>query len=101
MTKFVSDAFFFYPEIKLLNYAAENFASPFYVYSFEYRGTFSFTSNILKRNYNIGVCHSDELTYLFPAKPADFALPKLNYSQADESMIDTMVDLWTSFAING
>lgn len=77
--------------------------SSFYVYSFEYRGTFSFTSNALRKNSNIGVCHTDELTYLFPSEPRTFGLENsnLNLSSTDEIMIDTMVDLWTSFAING
>lgn len=43
-----------------------------------------------------GVTHADELTYLFPY-PEDVA--KLN--ENDTKMAEKMIDLWTSFAING
>lgn len=43
-----------------------------------------------------GVHHSDDLIYLFP-DPPDVA--KLN--AADTKIAQSMVDLWTSFAIEG
>ncbi|XP_033228892.1 uncharacterized protein LOC117180505 [Belonocnema kinseyi] len=101
MTKFMTDAFFLYPQVKLLERSAKTMQNPFYSYSFGYRGTFSKSSIILGNNRNIGVSHADELIYFFPINSTNFGLPNLCLSQADESMIDLMVDLWTSFAING
>ena len=101
MTKFMTDTFFIYPQSKFMESAAKMMISPFYVYSFGYRGTFSRSSIVLGNNRNIGVSHTDELIYLFPKNSTIFGLPNLSSSKADESMIDLMVDLWTSFAING
>lgn len=43
-----------------------------------------------------GVTHSDELLYLFPYPPEN-----ANLNENDRKMAQTMVDLWTSFAMNG
>lgn len=72
-----------------------------YLFNFGYRGTFSMTNVTTGSNENIGVCHTDEMNYLFPSYPEDFGLKSANYTKKDESIIDIMVDLWTSFAING
>lgn len=72
-----------------------------YLYSFNYRGTFSKTSRVIGNNENIGVTHGDELTYIFPASPQQFGEEQLEHSDSDEQMINCMVDLWTSFAYTG
>lgn len=43
-----------------------------------------------------GITHSDELRYLFPY-PVDAA----KLTENDTKMSEKMIDLWTSFAING
>lgn len=43
-----------------------------------------------------GVAHSDDLIYLFPY-PQDSS----KFNEDDTKMAQTLVDLWTSFAIDG
>ena len=85
----------------MLDKVASKITNPIYFYSFAYRGTFSGTSKALGDNRNIGVSHGDELIYLFPMSPKIFKTPELKMTATDKSVIDLMVDLWTSFAING
>ena len=69
--------------------------SPIYFYSFGYRGSstlFSIDTNITE---NFGVAHGDELIYLFPMSNT------ITPTKTDKYVTDLMVDLWTSFAING
>ena len=70
--------------------------SPFYLYSFGYCGNESLISLQYGLKENIGVSHSEELIYLFP-----FLVPLNITNKVDQEMINLMVDLWTSFAING
>lgn len=99
-TRFISDAFFFYPQLKMLRTVTPKMKNFNYFYNFGYRGTFGFTNVTTGNNKNIGVSHTDELNYLFKSYPQDFGL-KSNYTKKDEFIIDVMIDLWTSFAING
>lgn len=72
-----------------------------YFYNFAYRGKFSFTNVTTGRNENIGVSHTDELNYLFPASRVDYKLNSWNYTKNDDFIVDAMIDLWTSFATSG
>lgn len=76
--------------------------NPVYLFSFEYRGTASysyfFSGGSTK---NLGVAHADELLYLIPGPKAMFGPPGYENSDADWIMVEKMVQLWTSFAING
>ena len=69
--------------------------SPLYLFSFGYRANESlvFLENGLRGN--IGVTHAEELLYLFPYVPSE------KTKNVNQKVIDLMVDLWTSFAING
>ncbi|XP_058463652.1 glutactin-like [Malaya genurostris] len=70
-----------------------------YVYSFDYHGEhtrFGFDQDVSKIPFDGGVHHTNDLLYLFPY-PKSAA--KLN--SEDKKMAKTMVDLWTSFAIDG
>ena len=70
--------------------------SPNYMYSFGYRGK----TNLLSLEFNItedfGICHAEELLYLFPK-----GAPKGVLSEFDEKVVDIIVDLWTSFSKTG
>ena len=85
----------------MLEKVVPNMKNPIYFYSFGYRGTFSGTSTATGDNKNVGVSHADDLIYLFPTSPKKFKMPGLKMTAKDKSVIDLMVDLWTSFAING
>lgn len=71
------------------------FKSPLYLFLFGYRGNESLV--ILQNGIreNVGVIHAEELLYLFPYVPLE------KTKNVDQKVIDLMVDMWTSFAING
>ena len=99
-TEFLSDALFNYPEVIFVEKAAKKIKSPFYWYSFNYQGSRSFTQlQADKQGKAEGVCHGDDLFYLFPM--SSLTSKNVSNEKIDGKMIDIMVDLWTSFAING
>ncbi|XP_046735851.1 juvenile hormone esterase-like [Diprion similis] len=68
---------------------------PTYMYSFDYRGSqtrFGYES-AKKYPFDGGVAHSDDYMYLFPFPD--------NFTEADTRIAKRMVQLWTSFTING
>ncbi|XP_015521630.2 bile salt-activated lipase-like [Neodiprion lecontei] len=68
--------------------------------SFEYRGRFSFNyDGGLPANY--GVTHANDLLYLLPGPKSWYGPADWEYNDADWKMVDTMVQLWTSFAATG
>ena len=70
-----------------------------YLYTFDYKGEFTrfgYGADTSHYPFKGGVHHSDENIYLFPW-PENVA----NLNAADTVMAQRMVDLWTSFAING
>ncbi|KXJ82746.1 hypothetical protein RP20_CCG011480 [Aedes albopictus] len=70
-----------------------------YLYSFDYAGEhtrFGYGANTSHYPYKGGIHHSNDNIYLFPFP--DFAT---NLNAADTRMSEIMVDLWTSFAIDG
>ena len=95
LTKFFSDGFFLHPELTLLEKVTPELTNHNYFYSFGYRGL-----NILGREYH-GVKHGEDVVYLFPITDDYFATTILNWTISDKSTRKLMVDLWTSFAING
>lgn len=90
----MTDAGFFYPQIKFLEKMSTYAQSSFYSYLFGYRGNNSYTNLIYKVKENVGVMHSDELLYLFSGIPMSWM------TQDDEKIVNLMLDLWTSFAKN-
>ncbi|KAF5288897.1 hypothetical protein FQA39_LY03776 [Lamprigera yunnana] len=96
LTKLYTDVLF----LDGLRYATELHARyydrPVYKYLFSYKGTETYMHTInATRN---GVCHGDELLYLFK-NTVDF--PNYQPSKSDEEMTDLLVTLWTNFAIYG
>ncbi|XP_049292118.1 glutactin-like isoform X1 [Anopheles funestus] len=70
-----------------------------YLYSFDYQGEhtrFGYGANTSHYPFRGGAHHSDDNMYLFPY-PASVT----NLNSADRLMSEIMVDLWTSFAIDG
>ncbi|XP_046414217.1 juvenile hormone esterase-like isoform X2 [Neodiprion fabricii] len=68
---------------------------PTFMYSFDYRGSqtrFGYES-VKKYPFDGGVAHSDDYIYLFPFPD--------NLTEADTVIAKRMVQLWTSFTING
>ncbi|XP_017101492.2 glutactin [Drosophila bipectinata] len=70
-------------------------ATPVYVYSFEYEGEhtrFGYEFGNSHYPFNGGVHHSNDNIYLFATHPLD---------EQDTLMAQKMVEVWTSFAIDG
>ncbi|XP_017772304.1 PREDICTED: venom carboxylesterase-6-like [Nicrophorus vespilloides] len=71
--------------------------NPIWLYNFNYRGKFTYGDVFAATNENIdfqwGVCHCDELLYLFTT--SDYFPPLL---EEDLKMSKLLVKLWTNFA---
>lgn len=72
-------------------------ASPVYFYSFKYRGKHSISDTLCHCNKNLGASHGDDLFYVVKC---DFNVDPTE-TEEDRRMIDTMVEIWTSFVKNG
>lgn len=94
-TKFAGDSEFVYPVAILSEKIAKYGKKPIYLYMFGYRGEVSYLNLEYGLRENVGVNHADDLLYLLSGEHTKFI------SQTDEFVIDLMIDLWTSFAING
>ncbi|KAH9635555.1 hypothetical protein HF086_003169 [Spodoptera exigua] len=91
-----TDRVFLYNVVRYARYHLQYASEPVYFYEFVAESE----RNITKKSYNMeslkGVCHSDELPYLFNVTCLDIPL-------SDESMdiIKQFVTLWTNFATTG
>lgn len=68
-----------------------------YLYSFDYKGQFTrfgYGRDTSKYPFDGGVHHSDDNIYMYP-------YPHPNLNEEDTKMAQRMVDLWTSFVIDG
>ncbi|XP_046629732.1 juvenile hormone esterase-like [Neodiprion virginianus] len=104
LTLLLTDALIMYPVYKEVQQHLPfvTHKSPVYLCSFNYRGTFSYSYKFSGGNTeDWGASHGDELIYLLPGPKTVFGPPGYEYSQTDLRMVDTMVELWTSFATNG
>lgn len=76
--------------------------NPEYFYQFDYRGRFSNSYRFVNNsNEDFGSTHSDDNIYLFSQTQELFGQPETDMTDDDFNIVDTMVQLWTSFAING
>lgn len=91
-----TDRVFLYNIVRYARYHLQHASEPVYLYEFDAETERNFT----KKSYNMdslkGVCHSDELAYLFNVTCLDIPL-------SDESIdiIKQFVKLWTDFANTG
>lgn len=74
----------------------QSLSSPVFYYYFNYKGSISFSHIFGSTKEDFGVCHCDELLYLFPM--GDF---KKTYSKQDLKMVDILTTLWYNFAKTG
>ncbi|XP_046587544.1 juvenile hormone esterase-like isoform X2 [Neodiprion lecontei] len=101
-TQLIGDAMFTYPAWASVQQHVIHAKNPLYFCSFDYRGTVSYSYMFSGGNEDDwGVAHADELLYLLPGQPDMFGPPGYEFSEADWHMVDTMVQLWTSFATKG
>ncbi|XP_033207293.1 esterase FE4-like isoform X3 [Belonocnema kinseyi] len=97
--KFTNDAFFFYPQLKMLQIVTRKIKSPSYFYNFGYRGRLSIYSNLENNTLKCG--HMDELIYLFDLSLFSTTMSDLNLTNTEIAVSRRMVDMWTSFATDG
>ncbi|XP_046739873.1 venom carboxylesterase-6-like [Diprion similis] len=104
LTDMISDGMLIYPMYNEIQQYINNraYKSPVYFCTFDYQGTFSYSYKFSDGNTeDWGAAHGDELLYLLPGPEGMFAPPGSEYSETDMKVADAMVELWTSFAING
>lgn len=73
--------------------------TPVYYYLFGYRGTNSLTEIFGDKIQDYGVCHADELQYLFPLN--DELFPSKLLKQSDHDVTELLTTLWANFARTG
>lgn len=101
-TNLVTDLYFFYPNVKFIYVVSVTFKLPTYSYLFNYRGSYSWTSDITHNNKDLGITHGDPDIYLFPQSSTDLGLPyNVEQTRCDLKIRNVMVDMYTSFACNG
>ncbi|KAB0793679.1 hypothetical protein PPYR_13299 [Photinus pyralis] len=93
-----SDRLFAVDAEKSLRLQASSNLSPTYYYYFTYESekVFSFAEYFLKSDKRIGICHGDDLSFIFYNY---HGLSK--YTSKDEKMKNILLDIWTSFAKTG
>ncbi|XP_076277825.1 carboxylic ester hydrolase-like [Lasioglossum baleicum] len=94
-----SDAWFTHAADSSVHDYLEKQSSPVYYYYMAYRGSASFSIIFGDPDSDYGVCHADELQYLFPVGEQLFK--DIPLSDKDNKMIDTITNLWVNFATTG
>lgn len=85
--------------LRLAQYNSRHTPEQTFVYSFDYRGEhtrFGYDQDVRHVPFDGGVHHTNDLLYLFPYPPNAATL-----NERDTVMAKRMVDLWTSFIIEG
>lgn len=96
-----TDGWFGAPASRSIKTHLKKFSNPVYFYYFSYKGRYS-VSNLYTLFQDYGVCHGDELQYIFPADIRFFFdLIGLPISSEDNNMVDVMTKLWYNFAKTG
>ncbi|XP_046977394.1 juvenile hormone esterase-like [Vanessa cardui] len=91
-----TDSYFAFPAVESVEQALNYSKSPVYLYELTYRGANSFSQIFGDPLGDYGVCHADELMYLFPIH---FLLHE--FTPEDNEILDLLVTLWTNFATSG
>lgn len=94
-----TDGWFLYGQDKAIRYHLKYNSQPVYSYLFGHRGAASFTAIFGDEVRDYGVCHADELQYLFPLGADLF--PDKPPTEDDLNMVSTMTKLWANFAKTG
>lgn len=82
-----------------IRYQIKATSSPVFFYRFAYESSASFSTIFGDPKRAYGVCHADELQYLFPIGEKLF--PKTSLSEDDHKMIDYLTTVWVNFAKTG
>ncbi|XP_017783906.1 PREDICTED: venom carboxylesterase-6-like [Nicrophorus vespilloides] len=93
-----TDRFFFEGAEKAINLHRKYSKAPLYYYLFAYRGAKSMSAVFGDKINDHGVCHADDLLYLFPLEDTFFNGEKQTVD--DKAMTKMLSKLWTNFAIH-
>ncbi|KAH0814588.1 hypothetical protein GEV33_008200 [Tenebrio molitor] len=94
-----TDGWFLNGADEAIRYYLKYSRQPVYYYLFGHRGVASFTEIFGDKNNDYGVCHADELQYLFPI--GDGLFPGRPPSPGDKKIAEIMTTLWVNFAQTG
>lgn len=94
-----SDGWFFNATDFAINLHLKYVKNDIYLYKFAHRGVASFTEIFGDPFNDYGVCHADDLQYLFPV--GDSLFPEKKPDEADKEMAKHITTLWTNFAREG
>lgn len=101
--RLISDCLYKYPHSEFQDTMSQTHPDTFYVYDFRYRGNLSFALGLGGKLGTCGVAHGDDHFYLFPLN-GSFIGPQysnLQLTEKDDTIIDVVIDLWTSFSSTG
>lgn len=96
LAKFYSDLFVSWVVHRTVNILSPRASAPLYVYVFTHDGGRALSQRLLDKKLP-GVCHTDELGYLFTQS----VVPRSRETDLDDLVTKRMVTLWTNFARNG
>lgn len=94
-----SDAWFNYGTELSIRHHLETLSSPVYYYYFTYRRGTSFSTVFGDPAGDYGVCHCDELKYLFPL--VEILFPNTPLDEGEYEMVEILTSLWYNFAKSG
>lgn len=94
-----TDGWFMAGTDEMIRYYLKYVKAPVYYYLFGYRGTTSLSRIFGDPINDYGVCHADELQYLFPI--ADRLFPDKMQQPDDLKMAEVLTTLWANFAKTG
>ncbi|KAK4880591.1 hypothetical protein RN001_008737 [Aquatica leii] len=96
VTKMVTDAWLYTPTHNSVKLHSQYTRQNVYYYVFGYRGTqsYSLIFSDVNDKYNYGVCHGDELFYLFNLK----FTPDKEFTEDELKISNVLGSLWTNFA---
>ncbi|KAF2885851.1 hypothetical protein ILUMI_20324 [Ignelater luminosus] len=98
VSQMISDAYILTAEDVAVGLHAKYSKQPIYYYLFGYKGSSSFCDLITDDSEEYGVCHSDDLLYLFNL---DLFFPDSKPTESDKKVTDFMTTLWANFAKYG
>ncbi|GAB1859605.1 Esterase FE4 [Camponotus japonicus] len=101
ITEVLSDSAIIWPTLKAAQYQSEIGNSSVYFSFFAYEGTFSHTFVYTGSPTYYGVCHNDDLNYLFPVLNNRCRNLMLNNTESDFMIIKIMTEMLANFMKDG
>ncbi|XP_055678843.1 juvenile hormone esterase-like [Lutzomyia longipalpis] len=97
----ITDRLFVYPQNSFVNQfisTADIATTPIYIYEFDFKSQYTYLRTFTGQDINLGVCHMDDLFYLFTMK--EF-IPEFDTTSPEGRMVDVFVRTMVNFAARG